>query len=265
MKTYEVAVAWGIAICVVLGFLATVFLWEFDKVSWCDNTDKLDDKNIVIGSSLSRAAFAASNLKDNGSSEIIVFWNGGLKAEDGFQQLECALENGASNIFIEANTFAFMRQDYAKPLDFVFRTFTRKVKNMLGRVLPHNENNLKTYRSNYVWDGFWPLHGKPGSLEVAIHNTWAGPLRMLGKQEATMIALFEPPLTDWKSHSRALSLDYEVEILELADSSHLPLVAIWSVWESKYFYDANSHLNLAGSIKFQDEFWHALDKLAHAK
>jgi len=126
MNNYEVLVAWRLAGAFCLAFILIVTFWkidsEFENRSFCDAEVTITTSKIVIGSSLSRDAFAAN---DDTFPQSVVFWEGGLAPDIGFSLLECALQTNASTIFIEANTF-LSAKDYKTDIQYFFKSLRKK-------------------------------------------------------------------------------------------------------------------------------------------
>ena len=253
MNNYEVLVAWRLAGAFCLAFILIVSLWkvdsEFENRSFCDAEVTITTSKIVIGSSLSRDAFAAN---DDTFPQSVVFWKGGLAPDIGFSLLECALQTNASTIFIEANTFSSAK-DYKTDIQYFLQKFTQKVRSIIDEFIGKDEKFTE------VWNGIWPRKIHVSDVQTAVSDVWSYRLKNLVSLTKKKVILFEPPMTTWKSHVRNFNFVYEDEIRKLSSNSGLPLLNVWPIWDDEYFRDSNGHLNTHGSVRFQGEFWNMVD------
>jgi len=263
MNNYEVLVAWRLAGAFCLAFILIVTFWkidsEFENRSFCDAEVTITTSKIVIGSSLSRDAFAAN---DDTFPQSVVFWEGGLAPDIGFSLLECALQTNASTIFIEANTFSSAK-DYKTDIQYFLQKFTQKVRSIIDEFIGKDEK-FDVFIGNdekftEVWNGIWPRKIYVSDVQTAVSDVWSYRLKNLVSLTKKKVILFEPPMTTWKSHVRNFNFVYEDEIRKLSSNSGLPLLNVWPIWDDEYFRDSNGHLNTHGSVRFQGEFWNMVD------
>ena len=276
MTPRAILFAWGIGLAFTLIFVLGIRSLEKAHVASCSVMENPGPEApaIVIGSSLTRYAFATDNTSTGLIADATVWTASGLGPDQGMHLLQCALETAVPQIFVEASTFAFPyewvgngERSISERLDRFLTAFKREVRLAIGRIVL-GERDVRIGSTpavalpNHDWDGTRPALSQ--SPRTPIHTTWAEPLRELNARHAGRIVLFDPPRTRLQVQDIARGFDPAQVLAALSEAAGLPSITVGLVWEPANFIDYHSHMNARGRLRFQREFTAALQELRDA-
>lgn len=276
MTPRAILFAWGMGLAFALIFVLAIRSVESAHVASCPvmQNPGSEAPAIVIGSSLTRYAFATDKMSTGLIADATVWAVNALGPDQGMHLLQCALETAVPQILVEASTFAFPyeegggdKRSISERLDRFLTAFTREARLSIGRiVLGERDVRIRPTPAaalpNPDWNGTRPALSQ--SPRTPIHTTWAEPLRELNARHAGRIVLFDPPRTLLQVQDIARGFDPAQALAALSEGAGLPLITVGLVWEPANFIDYHSHMHARGRVRFQREFTAAWQKLLDA-
>lgn len=273
MTGRQMALAWAIAIGVTA--FCVVLLQQASSRGYAlacpGGAASLRGEAVVIGSSLSRSAFAASDPQVPPPLAAHLWTVSNLGAGSGLALIRCAAQKGADTIFVEANTFVFGpnagfsagQSTWQMRLEAQLQSFSAQLY-FFPRLANFALGKRIIDPAAAPFDGRLPDHPRwPRSL---LPDALAERLEQIASAYPAKVFLFEPPRT--LPQRAAIGEDFGQDpgalLQAFAQRAQVPVLEIWPGWENDYFVDYYSHLSTAGRARFLAEFQAAWDRVRDA-